>query len=424
MPKPNRISALIGIGLIWMLLLACAPSLWGDGKEPAAVEVRPDWQCPTPSPIATRIIGYAPTQPPLDPAATPDPNSTAEPIFSTPEPSATPYIRTGSDYFLGQRINVNGQILVSVTRSSSSPAPTAGMAYHKIDILIENRTASPIGIFFDLSSIRTIRGVDSRMIGGEWNHDARAAEASGVSPVSDPDVEIDADGTIIGGYPAGQTTRTLVFLAPAGEAQTWGINFSDGGDTIRDGGVGEGQIWVMLRADPTCPDPGGAASEPGDLPPAGTPAAGAGRYPVPLDSIITRGFGCHPFYTGTRGPCGNLWWHDGIDFAKPVGTPLFATRPMTVLFAGRDTSTLNCADMQGSQAPHFGFGQYVKTQDDQNYVYWYGHVSRWRVNVGERIAAGQQLADMGSTGCSSGSHLHFRVRLNGRDINPLDVISK
>jgi murein DD-endopeptidase MepM/ murein hydrolase activator NlpD len=152
--------------------------------------------------------------------------------------------------------------------------------------------------------------------------------------------------------------------------------------------------------------------------------AGAGRYPVPLDSPITRGFGCHPFFTGTRGPCGDLWWHDGIDFAKPVGTPLFSTRPMTVLFAGRDTSTLDCSNIQGSVAPHFGFGQYVKTQDAQNYVYWYGHVSRWRVSTGEHVGAGQQLADMGSTGCSTGSHLHFRVRLNGRDINPLDVISK
>jgi hypothetical protein len=424
MPKNDRIVALMGIGLISTLLFACAPSLWGDGKEPAAVEVRPDWQCPTPSPIATHIIGYAPTQPPLDPAATPDPNSTAEPIFSTPEPSATPYIRIGSDYFLGQRINVNDQVLVSVTRYSSSPAPAAGMAYHKIDLQIENRAASSIGIFFDLSTIRSIKGTDNRMISGEWSHDSLIAKAIGINPASDPAIDIDEDDQIIGGYPQGQSTRTLVFLAPAGEAQTWGINFSDGGDTVRDGGVGEGQIWVLLRADPTCPDPGGAAGNPGNLPPAGTPVAGAGRYPVPLDSAITRGFGCHPFYTGTRGPCGDLWWHDWIDFAKPVGTPLFATRPMTVLFSGRDTSTLDCSHLQGSVAPHFGFGQYVKTQDDQNYVYWYGHVSRWRVSAGDHVAAGQQIADMGSTGCSTGSHLHFRVRLNGRDINPLDVISK
>jgi murein DD-endopeptidase MepM/ murein hydrolase activator NlpD len=57
-------------------------------------------------------------------------------------------------------------------------------------------------------------------------------------------------------------------------------------------------------------------------------------------------------------------------------------------------------------------------------MYWYGHVSRWRVNAGQQVPAGTQVGDMGKTGCSTGSHLHFRVRLNGLDRNPFDVISK
>jgi len=422
--KRDTTAAQLTALLCAFLLLACAPGFWGEGSQPQAVEIRPDWQCPTPSPIPTEVIGYEPTTPPTDPNATPDPNATSAPIFSTPAPTGTPYVRVGSDYFLQQRININGQFFVSVIGYSSSPAPQAGMAYHKIELQIENRAPQGLGVFFDLSVIRSIKGTDGRMIAGEWNHDQRAAQELGISPASDPDIDPQDDGTITGGYPQGTTRRTLVFKAPAGQAQTWGINFSDGGSTRRDGGAGEGQVWVILRADLACSDPGGGASEPGDIPPAGTPAQGAGRYPVPLDTPITRGFGCHPFFTGTRGPCGDLWWHDGIDFARPKGTPLFATRDMTILYAGADTSTLDCSHINGSEAPHYGFGQYVKTQDDSGYVYWYGHVSRWRVNTGQRATPGQQIADMGSTGCSTGSHLHFRVRLNGRDVNPLDVISK
>ena len=68
--------------------------------------------------------------------------------------------------------------------------------------------------------------------------------------------------------------------------------------------------------------------------------------------------------------------------------------------------------------------QYIKTQDAQGYMYWYGHVNRWRVNAGQQVTAGTQVGDMGKTGCSTGSHLHFRVRLNGLDRNPMDVIAK
>ena len=53
-----------------------------------------------------------------------------------------------------------------------------------------------------------------------------------------------------------------------------------------------------------------------------------------------------------------------------------------------------------------------------------GHVSRWRVNAGQQVTAGTQVGDMGKTGCSTGSHLHVRVRLNGLDRNPMNVIAK
>ncbi|MBM7846306.1 murein DD-endopeptidase MepM/ murein hydrolase activator NlpD [Herpetosiphon giganteus] len=263
------------------------------------------------------------------------------------------------------------------------------------------------------------------MIQATWYPSEDAAQALGISPATDPPLEESGD-TLIGGYPIGTSSRTLVFEAPAGDAQAWGITLTNA-DTSRDDGAGSGQVWVLLRNDPNCTTGvGGGASEGGAVPPAGIPSTGSGRWPVPLDTPITRGYACHAFFTGTRGPCGGAtpWWHDGIDFAKPEGTPLYATRDMTILFAGRDTSTIDCSGISGSKSPHFGFGNYVKTQDAQGFRYWYGHVSAWSVSAGQTVQAGQQIASMGSTGCSTGSHLHFRVRLNGLDRNPLDVIAK
>lgn len=409
--------------LVMSLLLACAPGFWGGDDEPAPVNIEANWQCPTPSPQPTEV-SYQPTPPP-PPDATYPPGAEPTPgeDYTTPVPTATPYVRTGSDYYMNQRVSVNRLLMISVTRYTHSPAPTEGMAYHQVTVRIENSFPGDLPVVFDLATIRTIKRTDGRMVQGEWIHNRKAAQALGISPDSDPELDEDASGNVSGGYPTGITERTFVYLAPDGEAQHWGMTFSDAGGP-RDGGAGSGQVWILLRTDPNCVDPGGAASE--NLPPSGgaAPSTGSGRWPVPLDTPITRGYGCHPFFTGVHGPCGSQWWHDGIDFASAPGTPLYATRDITIEFAGPDSSSLDCSWIDGSMPPHFGFGQYIRAKDGPGYTYWYGHILRWRVNSGSQVTAGTQVADMGSTGCSTGSHLHFRVRLNGVDRNPLDVISR
>ena len=328
---------------------------------------------------------------------------------------------------MGQRIQI-GSFSLQVVGYEARPAPTTATAYHLVTVELDNPSGADLPLWLDLSQLRTIKGTDGRMMQGEWTHDEAAARTVGISPATDPTIDIDTDGSIHGGYPPGVSRRTLVFMAPAGTAQSWGMSFSNT-DTPREGGAGSNQVWVILRADGNCTaGPSGGADGPGGAPPPGAPpATGVGPWPVPLDTPISRGYGCHSFFTGTRGPCGGAtpWWHDGIDFAAPVGTPLYATRAMTILYAGRDTSTIDCSRFapQNDQ-PYTGFGQYVKTQDADGYVYWYGHVNRWRVSSGSQVAAGIQVADMGKTGCSTGSHLRFRVRLNGLDRNPYDVISK
>lgn len=420
-PMDERITMVGVLALALLLLLACAPSLWSEDGQPP--NISPDWQCPTPSPDPTEIVGYLPTPVPADPSATTE--ATGEPIYSTPMPTATPYIRLGGDYFMGQRVKIGEVMYLAVTGYRTEPAPS-GEAYHLVTIQIENRTGQPLAIFFDLSTLRSVTGPDGRMIAGLWSHDATAAARLGIQPASDPPINLGGDQPT-GGYPPGVTERTLVFTAPAGEARAWGIALDDHGRTTRAGSVGDGQIWFVLRRDPHCTQPGGGASEGQPIPPAGTPAQGSGRYPTDPRLPITRGFGCHGYFTGTRGagcPADAPWWHDGIDLAGPKGSLIFATRDLTIDYAGRDTSTLDCRSIQGSESPHFGFGQYIRAHDDLGYVYWFGHLASWRVATGERVPAGTEIGRMGSTGCSTGSHLHFRVRLGGRDVNPFDVISK
>ncbi len=166
------------------------------------------------------------------------------------------------------------------------------------------------------------------------------------------------------------------------------------------------------------------APVPGSGPMASGGAVGTGGWPVPPGTPITRGYGCHPFYTGVRGPCGNAWWHDGIDFAADTGTPVFAVRDIAIQYAGADTGSVDCSWIAGSQPPHTGFGNYVKAADGAGLVYWYGHVSSFTVAAGQQVPARYQVAGMGSTGCSTGSHLHFRVRQGGLDINPMTILQQ
>jgi hypothetical protein len=139
------------------------------------------------------------------------------------------------------------------------------------------------------------------MVQGTWYHDEDAAATLGIQPATDPEPDIDTDGNFSGGYPTGITTRQLVFVGPPGDAQTWGMAFGDAGETVRDGNTGDGQVWFMLRSDPACSaGPGGAAEGGGNVPPPPVAGNGPGAWPVPLDTPITRGFGCHSFYSAPR----------------------------------------------------------------------------------------------------------------------------
>ncbi len=104
---------------------------------------------------------------------------------------------------------------------------------------------------------------------------------------------------------------------------------------------------------------------------------------------------------------GRRWgrMHKGIDIAGPVGTPINAAADGTVIVAGWSSG---------------GYGNLVEIRHSDGTTTRYGHNSRLSVSVGQVVRQGQQLAEMGSTGHSTGSHLHFEIRPSGGDaVNPI-----
>lgn len=95
--------------------------------------------------------------------------------------------------------------------------------------------------------------------------------------------------------------------------------------------------------------------------------------------------------------------HKGNDLAGSRGSPILATGDGVVTFAGRQS----------------GYGLLVKIRHARGYETYYAHMSSIRVKQGQRVSRGDQIGGMGNTGRSTGVHLHYEVRLNGKAINPL-----
>ena len=97
--------------------------------------------------------------------------------------------------------------------------------------------------------------------------------------------------------------------------------------------------------------------------------------------------------------------HSGVDFAARHGSPIFAVSDGVVSYSGR----------------HGGHGKYVRLEHGGGVGTGYAHMSRIAVSSGTRVRAGQVIGYVGSTGLSTGPHLHFEVYRNGRKVNPLSV---
>jgi murein DD-endopeptidase MepM/ murein hydrolase activator NlpD len=96
--------------------------------------------------------------------------------------------------------------------------------------------------------------------------------------------------------------------------------------------------------------------------------------------------------------------HAGIDLAAPIGTPIYATADGMITDAGYNNG---------------GYGNLIKVDHGRGIETRYGHLSAILVSPGQRVARGQMIGRMGSTGRSTGSHLHYEVRIDARAVNPI-----
>ena len=121
--------------------------------------------------------------------------------------------------------------------------------------------------------------------------------------------------------------------------------------------------------------------------------------PVQAEVTFTSGFGVRddPFHRGAA-------MHPGIDLAGAYGTPIYATADGTVLRAGWNNG---------------GYGNMVEIDHGRGITTRYGHMSAVLVHEGDHVTRGQQIGRMGSTGRSTGNHVHYEVRIDGRPVNPI-----
>ena len=101
-------------------------------------------------------------------------------------------------------------------------------------------------------------------------------------------------------------------------------------------------------------------------------------------------------------------FHTGIDLAGSTGSPVYAADGGTVTFAGWNG----------------GYGKMIKIKHDNGYETYYAHLSSINVSKGSKVAKGTKIGGVGSTGNSTGPHLHFEIRINGRSVNPGSYIGR
>lgn len=153
-------------------------------------------------------------------------------------------------------------------------------------------------------------------------------------------------------------------------------------------------------AHPPQPDDNGSNSEPTPVPSTGE----SFLFPLPAGAgaVLTSPYGyrTHPI-------TGNYTMHNGVDLAIGAGTPIYATKSGYVT-----TATYN-----------YAYGYYVTINHMDGFSSLYGHMTNYIVSEGDYVERGQTIGYVGTTGYSTGNHLHFTIYYNGGTVNPMGYIS-
>lgn len=130
-------------------------------------------------------------------------------------------------------------------------------------------------------------------------------------------------------------------------------------------------------------------------------------WPIPGCYTITGGFGEGRSYES----------HGGTDIGAPIGTPIYAANSGTVVGSSNDCTHSSAG--VGACNHGGGYGNHVWILHDNGYETIYGHMINTVVSAGEHVSNGQLIGYSGSTGWSTGPHLHFELRINGVRSNPM-----
>ena len=333
--------------------------------------------------------------------------------LTTPEPPPTAYYRVGS-FYMHSDVYIGGpdNLVLRLTNHEVVPSPRQiGADYHYLTFQLRNN--GPEAMIVPLADLLFIRRVrqGERLLTGRWTVQNEPLLYRNL-PAYDSEPLPPA------------TSRELIFgfVLPEGEVPEVGLITE--WDRPVEGGL---PIWFYLEADPLGPfvdadrppPPTPILLDDWALPGSGSGSSGAGRWPT--DGLVTRGFGCDEFYTGIDGagfgcPPDRPWFHNGIDIANSPGTPIWAPVDGTIQFAGNNPNAPDCADIPGSQPPHQGLGNYQRLVGGDT-VHYFGHLQSFTVSGGG-VQSDQQVATMGSTGCSTGSHLHWILYIQGQLVDP------
>lgn len=121
---------------------------------------------------------------------------------------------------------------------------------------------------------------------------------------------------------------------------------------------------------------------------------------LPCDGAISSTFGYRSLYGRHR-------MHNGIDFAAPIGSPIYSVGSGKVIFAG----------YKG------GYGKTVIIEHEDEVITLYAHNSKLFVKDGEYVQHGDIISKVGNTGHSTGPHLHYEVRVNDKPIDPIFIVA-
>lgn len=136
-----------------------------------------------------------------------------------------------------------------------------------------------------------------------------------------------------------------------------------------------------------------------------TPSSPSGSgflYPLGASGYITDAYGYryHPIY-------GYYKFHPAVDFAVPQGTPIYATKSGTVTAAAYNEYN----------------GYYVAINHNDGYTSLYAHMTNFVVSVGQTVSQGEVIGYVGSTGYSTGPHMHFEITYGGASVNPMEYVA-